>query len=142
MTRSCLTIDESKTRHVRQMNDMSCAHACIAMATGIELDYVWSKAPQRLDIHRTIQLLEFYGQHITRLDAPNDLCLLTVPSLNELGRNHMVMMDCKDGFEVFDPNMGRPHKKWYTMERMNDDLLRYPLHDWSEVLKVVPNEFS
>jgi hypothetical protein len=39
--------------------------------------------------------------------------LATVPSLNVRGGNHRIVIDTRDGYEVFDPNLGHEEREVY-----------------------------
>lgn len=120
--------------HQTQSDPNGCVFACMAMLSFGE----WSQDKIRLAMDDETSLRAEFLQ-LTRMGLWGEFCfdsclridavqLLTVPSLNNLGGNHRVIVDTRnDERLLFDPNHGYHGRKWYRF----DDL-----RSWSEVVVV------
>ena len=127
---------------VTQENDDGCAHACIAMVTGLIFEHVWTLHPHQMtsdDIVHMLAHLRYVAEPVSH-GIPDGLSLMTVPSLNELGCNHVVVMEVDNNqFRLYDPNKGRQNRKWYDLGEHDGDMSRFILKNWSEVMRVQLN---
>lgn len=109
---------------VQQPTADTCTSACISMITGIDISDVINDFHEEWKSHKTnpSEFLSHQGiSHIVNKDVFNHtlewgcIYLLTVASLNIDGGLHHIILDLtgeKEG--VFDPNNGKPDKKYYV----------------------------
>ena len=130
---------------IRQELDNTCAQACIAMVTGRSFTEVHDVQQGMMDSRQIEHLLAHFGYMTqnTPHNIPHGVCLLTVPSLNTLGLNHLIVFETlPDGFQILDPNNGRKHKNFYTAKsQYGEDLHEFPLRSWTETLSISVNEY-
>lgn len=113
---------------VNQVDDKSCMAACMAMVAGVTIEKVFEVMQ---DIHATpyseyeamiglVRLGVLPIQIIGREFPRADLYMVAVPSLNNPGGTHAIIIDLRHGcMEVFDPQNGRPDRKYYTRENIS-----------------------
>jgi len=129
---------ESEIKLVQQSTDNGCMSACIAMVLDLPLDEVMEAFHD--DYHegeiRAEDYIRMRGVDVELLFAAgsrvysDQLYIVSVPSLNLEGINHVVVMDTRNNeTKVFDPNEGREGKRYYTKvdSKLNDDPLAFPL---------------
>lgn len=119
-------------KHVQQPTSQTCAHACLAMATGLPVEYFMERfdAPE---LGPTEETLAFIESHIlpqaTSPFAPYPyygVYYVTTPSLNQLGRSHAIIVTFDDlgdgvaGYKVYDPNKGRDGMNVYEDGDVNN----------------------
>lgn len=111
-----------KIELVNQVDDKTCASACISMLTGMPIDKVIEEfhgdyLALNIDIGDYLRSKGFVVRDAyskERLLKPGSVYLLCVPSLNVVGGLHEVVVDIRDVFEIYDPQAGRKDKKYYV----------------------------
>lgn len=120
----------------QQLTDSSCVAACLAIVTGADQQQIIGE--MAADEGQRGSLQDEFRQWVRLGYLPSllpynllqmgEVIVATVPSLNVVGGNHRIVIDCRgDGMEVIDPNEGRPGKKFYTVDS---------LHSWTEATVV------
>ncbi len=116
--------------HIVQPTDDTCTSACLAMM--LKMDVL--KVIQGFyDKHKSgdadaTMYLDLTGLHYRKCYSnetdlePGYVYLLAVPSLNEEGMLHNIVVDCvQEGWYILDPNDGKPDKLSYlSMENQQD----------------------
>lgn len=111
---------------VRQTNDCTCVHACLAMVTGMPIaDVTWALGDHcGLADEQSFGFLGLCGiiaKHIGPGHFPRrgPVYMGTVPSLNIEFASHQVVMFARGNeWVIRDPNQGRPGKRVMTVRRM------------------------
>ena len=106
---------------VKQKTNQDCVYACIAMVCEVELSQVMrvARGNYPLGQEEEFELIAHFGYLPTLITfehlGSNCTYLATVPSLNLIGDNHIIVITTiKNGLiKVFDPNKGREGKKYY-----------------------------
>jgi hypothetical protein len=77
------------------------------------------------------------GCVISNVFADQSVYLATVPSLNEVGQNHMVVFQVDENWQltVYDPQHGRDGKRYYVADKPKNDKECF-LTSWSELTKI------
>ena len=132
------------TTHVQQGHEDGCVHACIAMVSGRKYSDIYQAKPYPLSFEETLLTLAEFGcvgipQVSPSLPLRPCIVLATVPSLNEVGGNHMVVLQqAENTFEVLDPQAGRAGKKCYVTRGPTQHTLGlHTLQCWTEVIEVL-----
>jgi hypothetical protein len=111
-----------KIRLVNQIDYTTCTQACLAMITGLEIEHVLEKLPQKPQGTHDEEAVAFLSLHNigTIEDAQffaNSLYLVSVPSLHYPNRFHHIVVDMRGWDEtrryapVYDPQEGREGKE-------------------------------
>lgn len=110
--------------HQTQPCGKSCASTCVAMLLGVPAadikdefhrDYMGGKNIDKFLAEKGVVAEPLLSNY--RFYEDGALYLITVPSLNMEARTHQVIFDYRDGFEMFDPCMGRPGKRYYVWKK-------------------------
>lgn len=125
--------DDFKIVHVQQPNGSACVVACCAMVSGRPYDEVRALAGKdALGSDEEDRLLVRLGILPRRSESQSlrhgRIWLATVPSLNKRATNHRIVIDTRDGCDVYDPNEGRDGVDIYTL---ND------LKSWTHLTEVI-----
>ena len=136
-------------RLIQQQDDFTCGVACAAMVADVTFEQALAKSGDLLPFRCGMaslglsRLLRRLGVRFTRKMLPKlNRCvphIIVVPSLNVLGGLHYVVADLSDAvLEVYDPQEGRPGKRYYRRRRDDDDgnPLSVPMTSYAEVLRV------
>lgn len=126
--------------HQTQPTKFSCAHTCLAMLLGEPVDKVRKVLGDNdcglsdREIHAALDRFQFLWNHFvypTMIVAGT--YLLAVPSLNNLGGSHCIVVQRDDCgmFKVFDPNKGREGVKVYEEDGSN-------LVSWHDTIFIYP----
>lgn len=132
----------SSLNHVRQINDQSCVHACLAMLNGKSVEEMWDRYPFPLTPKEELTILiESRLWPVCQQQFANQfpLCgvyLVSVPSLNVAGANHRVVVTVGEADVVcYDPQNGREGKKFYSMDAFQLGS-ETPVKSYSEVTRI------
>jgi len=132
-----------RIKHVMQIDNQTCASACLAMLTGRDINRVvdefdadyHNKAVRGPD-HNPFKYLSEAGLKV-HVSSPLDMALyygrvycLSVPSINFFAKNHLIVADMVEptketvgqedgGCYVLDPNDGREGVKVYDYWKLN-----------------------
>lgn len=141
-----------EVQFVRQPTANSCVHACLSMVTGVPVEQLIGRFGDRGlgDMQEAIVLTEHgilpveqSGCGRERFDVFG-VYLVTVPSLNHLGKNHRTvwMTDGDEKFVLLDPNAGRVGVAAYPQDCVYDT--EGLLKGYSEVtfLRVMPSHYG
>ena len=131
---------------IQQQDDSTCGVACAAMVAGVPFETAMAKARlfvklNGLGTREMGTLLRRLGVRFTRKLFPelNRTVphIVLVPSLNVPGGQHYVVVDLtNEFFEVFDPQRGRPGKKYYRADHETGGDESFPLRSWAEVIRI------
>lgn len=113
-------------KHVQQPTSQTCAHACLAMVTGLPVEHFMERFKEP-ELGLNEETIAFIESHIypRKTDPYNPyphfgIYLVTTPSLNQVGRSHAIIVEAReDSWKVYDPNAGRPNMNVYT----DDDVM-------------------
>lgn len=132
--------------HIQQQDDSTCGVACAAMVAGVPFEVAHSKARQfvhknGIGSREMGTVLRRLRVRFTRKLFP-ELCrtvphIVVVPSLNVTGGLHYVVVDLTRGYmEVYDPQRGRPGKRYYRAPHDLSDDEGFPLSSYTEVIRI------
>lgn len=125
---------------INQPTTNTCASACIAMLADMSINQVLNEFHNKYTSHQiTLQgyLLSKGVQITTPMFKPSfpapltqgRVYILTVPSLNEQGMFHSIVVDTREGpAKIYDPCEGLVGMKFY--QNSLSDLLAVPLRSW------------
>lgn len=125
--------DDFKIVPVQQPNGEACVVACCAMVSGRTFDEVRAMAGKDAlgsdDEDRLLVRLGILPRHPqSQTLQPDRIYLATVPSLNKRATNHRIVIDTRDGCDVYDPNAGRDGVDVYTMR---------DLKSWTHLTEII-----
>lgn len=120
---------------LQQPTDTSCTLTCVAMVSGLEVGTViqiasnlFNKDMSAVGVTSCEMLKLLDAAHMTHehvwpivLEFGN-VYIVSVPSLNTPAVMHSVVFDMRDEFEVLDPNINRPGKKYYVHSKPVNDM--------------------
>jgi len=128
--------------HVKQINDQSCVHACLAMFNGKSVEEMWSRFPFPLTPkHELTILIEAKLWPVSQQQFANQfpvcgIYLVSVPSLNVDGVNHRVVVVVGESDVIcYDPQAGREGKKFYSRDSFTIES-DSPVKSYSEVCRI------
>lgn len=109
-------------KHRQQVDDQSCTSACLAMLLNVpvmdvigEFHIDWLKGQTDPIKYLTSKEVEFKALTPFTEFQGDGVYLTTVPSLNHEGTLHHILVVFKDSeMKIFDPNQGRPLKRYYV----------------------------
>ena len=120
--------EDYKIDIVNQIDDKTCVAASMAMVAGVPIERVFevmeaiSKPPySEHDAMKGLVKLGVLPIQVLGREFPHAaLYIATVPSLNNIGGTHSIVIDLRhDEMEVFDPQNGRLDRKFYTKENLS-----------------------
>ena len=131
---------------IQQQDDSTCGVACAAMVAGVPFETAMDKAravvkKNGMGSREMGELLRRLHVRFTRKIFP-DLCrtvphIVVAPSLNVPGGMHYIVIDLSNEFfEVYDPQKGRPGKKYYRADHEPDSENSIPLKSWAEIIRI------
>lgn len=141
----------AKLQLIKQPTDSSCALACISMLTHVPMFKVIDIAKSIFD-HDPLEMglntqdmdhlmrkldIKYTIQYPVSISFGN-VYMVDVPSVNKMGRMHVVILDMRDEFEILDPQKGRPNRKYYVHGKPQNDL-EVTLSAYANVLKIHGN---
>ena len=115
-------------RHLQQPDGTTCMATCLAMILDMDLDQCIALYHDKLysqdfwfdDILDEHNIPYTYGHPARRRLHEGYVYLATVPSLNNIGGNHQVVIDYRDDeYMVLDPNIGRHGVLEYAQDGHN-----------------------
>lgn len=115
-------------KHQQQTHPHGCVSACLAMLTDQPVEKVTEEFNDLYHDHK-IQPHDYLDQHgiraIPGITIDNTLhdgrtYMIAAPSLNIEGKLHALIADLRDGFKLYDPNMGRGGRRWYVWKPEED----------------------
>lgn len=125
-----------RIKHQKQ-GDRQCVCTCIAMIAGIKKNTVVKRHHVKYMSNNNYgidKILEDFGIGYNTCDGnylhKGKVYLATVPSLNMLGYFHQIIIDNRDGIQVFDPNRGVPGKNYYVTKVSPTSRKQILLRSW------------
>ena len=115
-------------RQLQQPDGQTCMATCLAMITGMDLAECLARYHDKLysqdfwfdDILDELDIAYEYGHPARRRLHQGFVYLVTVPSLNNAGGMHQMVIDYRDEeMLVLDPNIGREGVREYAQDGFN-----------------------
>lgn len=130
-----------KIRHVQQISDKTCGHACLSMVTGIPIDELVARFGDLPlgDAEEAVVLTEMgiLPVPIIALGGFPGLThagayFISVPSINRPGQAHRIVARAEPGWRIFDPQYGREGVNSYGPNAFDD--VDGCIKHWSEAV--------
>lgn len=139
-------------KHIQQVDNQTCTSACLAMMLNEPIMTIISEFHMDWVNVKTdpVRYLKSKGVDVTPLTPftkilGDGMYLTAVPSLNEEGTLHHVVVTFKDSeMKIFDPNQGRDGKKYYVnnLQQKKNELEVYFTHHIYELKLELPEELN
>lgn len=115
-----------KIVHQQQPNDTTCAHTCLSMVTGVPVQDIIDEFGDDYGLGNATEFGFLLRHGYWPVEIHNDPVIgwrfprigryfMTVQSKNSLGSAHRILVEVDKDYneKVYDPNEGRPGKKFY-----------------------------
>ena len=129
-----MTVEEIaiKIQYVQQPTPHSCVHACLSMVTGLPVNDLIDRFSDS-GLSSAIEATVLTEMGILPISLPitiatpflnGNVFFLTVPSLNVLGNQHLVVVEADgDGdLIVYDPNKDKEDYSWYPPDALQPSI--------------------